>query len=73
MFKEEEMTIVTSWNIDQTIDLRVGERRKKMTVDQMYAKILSSGNGMIVNRLFKIIKGKPVLGSLSLSEPKKNK
>lgn len=72
MFKEEEMTIVTSWNIDQTIDLRVGERRKKMTVDQMYAKILSSGNGMIVNRLFKIIKGKPVLDSLSRSEPKKN-
>lgn len=29
MFKEEEMIIVTSWNIDQTIDLRVGERRKK--------------------------------------------
>lgn len=73
MFKEEEMTIVTSWNIDQTIDLRVGERRKKMTVDQMYAKILSSGNGMIVNRLFKIIKGKPVLDSLSRSEPKKKK
>lgn len=45
---------------------------KKMTVDQMYAKILSSGNGMIVNRLFKIIKGKPVLDSLSRSEPKKN-
>ena len=37
----------------------------------MYAKILSSGNGMIVNRLFKIIKGKPVLDSLSRSEPKK--
>lgn len=45
---------------------------KKMTIDQMYAKILSSGNGMIVNRLFKIIKGKPVLDSLSMSEPKKN-
>jgi len=30
MFKEEEeMTIVTSLNIDQTIDLRVGERSKK--------------------------------------------
>jgi len=42
-----------------------------MTVDQMYAKILSYGNGMIVNRLFKIIKGKPVLDSLSLSEQKK--
>jgi len=37
----------------------------------MYAKILSYGNGMIVNRLFKIIKGKPVLDSLSLSEQKK--